>query len=269
MFFHSVGDIQQACVTGKLVAGGCALFNGGSLLKLNPKAGSASSLKEEDKVELNGDVEDHDNDEDDDNDNDPRLDAYGGLNFIPDFKILDGLQALKSQVDVGLGIYIQETVAHHDAVSALIILCNNEPQLFDLGFSFGGLCDVAAGDIVKGGLFAVISSVVSRLSFSRPPEKQLLTTHINQPANLSSTSKGIDLFYSNENASGASNNNNSNNTQELRQRKIPSTTVSASSSSNSLSSSVSSSSLSSSSSSVHHSVSGLGPQGLLGRKWKH
>ncbi|KJE92231.1 hypothetical protein CAOG_03241 [Capsaspora owczarzaki ATCC 30864] len=276
IFYHFVGNVQEACLTGRLKRGDHALFNGGSLLRHNPfpaleRPFTSSSSSYGQMPNSHADMP-----------FDARMAEYDHLNFVPDLAVIDGLRALKAQVAIHLGMYIQETVAHHDAIAALVLLCNKEPALFDLGFAFGGLDDSAAGNILTGGTFATVTAAVSRAlsrssSFAgRGPAGAPYSPA--QSVRNSMISTGSDqlrhdrprsgTFDAGLTASGAPQRSHLDRSRSASSSASYSQDSSSTSLSPSSSGSASTSSASSSASAADATAMGTGKQSLLGKPWK-
>lgn len=169
LFVHSAGDIQAACQEGKVQQGDHVFFNGGSLiieesgrsslwaaLSPRPACGGANP----------------------DDSFDPRavLDGYkihpcgvpspsafhaGSGNFgqqaderstttTPLTKALATLQDYKRHYQFSMGIYVQEFAIDEAAARLLVELVNRHPDLYDLGFAWGGINGMTVRGIQPG-----------------------------------------------------------------------------------------------------------------------
>ena len=112
LFLHFAGDLQVACDRGTLQPGQAAMFNGGSLL--------TAKLVE------------------------------GGYVYEPDEQLLSELDEYRTTHELVLGIYVQEDDLDVDAATELSKLVESRPDLFELGFAWGGLADQVALAAGKG-----------------------------------------------------------------------------------------------------------------------
>ena len=110
-FFHYAYEFQTACREGKIHREDRAMFNGGSLLVTNGQ----------------------------DSDGQPRVQ-------IPD-GVIDSMEEYKSVYEFHLGIYVQEEDTGFYAAETLSQITGNHPDLFDMGFAWGGLSDAVAADV--------------------------------------------------------------------------------------------------------------------------
>lgn len=106
VFFHYAGDFQQACDADRVPHGVCALFNGASLLD----------------VEV----------------------IHGQREYAVKESVVDELLAYRTGRSLQLGIYVQEDDTDARAADLLGDLVRRRPDVFDLGFAWGGLPDEVA-----------------------------------------------------------------------------------------------------------------------------
>jgi hypothetical protein len=101
LFMHFVGDVQVACDRGQLGQGTVVMFNGASLL-LATREGA-------------------------------------GYHYTVDEQVLAELAEYRTRYDLTLGLYVQENDCDADAVRLLSELVGARPELFALGFAWGGV----------------------------------------------------------------------------------------------------------------------------------
>ncbi len=106
VFFHYAGDFQQACDADRVPHGVCALFNGASLLD----------------VEV----------------------IHGQREYTVKESVVDELVAYRTSRNLQLGVYVQEDDTDARAADLLGDLVRRRPDVFDLGFAWGGLSDEVA-----------------------------------------------------------------------------------------------------------------------------
>ncbi len=105
LFFHYAGNLQQACDKGLVPQGQSVLFNGGSLLEQDPG-----------------------------NPQQPYQVIKG---------VLNELRAYQQRFDLHIGLYVQENDCDAAAAGLLSELVDSYPDIFDLGFAWGGLLNQA------------------------------------------------------------------------------------------------------------------------------
>lgn len=106
VFFHYAGDFQQACDADRVPHGVCVLFNGASLLD----------------AEL----------------------VHGQREYAVKESVVDELIAYRTARNLQLGLYVQEDDTDARAADLLGDLVRRRPDVFDLGFAWGGLPDEVA-----------------------------------------------------------------------------------------------------------------------------
>lgn len=128
-FFHSAGDLQRACREGRVQQGDTIFFNAGSLLW--EPSGSEHSFK---------------------------------VNFDPQWikdsyrvqpAALPGtenctIQFYKEQYNLSIGVYCQEFAVDEAAVRVLSQHINRYPEIYDLGFSWGGVNGITIKSVAPG-----------------------------------------------------------------------------------------------------------------------
>ncbi len=107
LFMHFAGDLQAACDAGAIPVGSSAMFNGASLLGAPTRTGAGAAY------DVKSDV-------------------------------IDDLAAYRDRFELALGLYVQENDTDVDAAAQLSAIVRDNPNLFSLGFAWGGLGDQAA-----------------------------------------------------------------------------------------------------------------------------
>ncbi len=133
IFCHSAGDVQQACHQGKIRNGDMIFFNAGSLLKSNAFSSWADliasfdprNVKESYMIEPCGLPKGHS--------------SMGSC-----------LQDYKERFNFQIGVYCQEFAIDEAAVQILVKLVNQNPVVYDLGFSWGGINGITIKGIAPG-----------------------------------------------------------------------------------------------------------------------
>ncbi|MBA2322262.1 MAG: hypothetical protein H0V89_14050 [Deltaproteobacteria bacterium] len=112
LFFHYAGDVQDAATAGRLTRGQSVMFNGASLIDADhpPKDGSRWDVRE----------------------------TYRILDDV-----VDELALLVAELDLKVGIYVQEGDTDATAAHLLAQLVEAREEVFGLGFAWGGLRDAA------------------------------------------------------------------------------------------------------------------------------
>lgn len=104
LFMHFAGDLQAACDRGLVPVGTSVMFNGASLLGV-AKKGSRYSIKTD---------------------------------------VIREMADYHQRFDLHLGLYVQENDCDVEAAALLSEIARTWPNIFDLGFAWGGLGDQAA-----------------------------------------------------------------------------------------------------------------------------
>jgi hypothetical protein len=112
-FFHLAGDLQQACLDGKIAEGDTVMFNAGSLINYQRYARG------------------------------PEKKASYHINAV----VINQLRQYKRYYGFHLGVYVQEYDIDDRAATMITELTNANRDVFDLGFAWGGLSGRTAGDI--------------------------------------------------------------------------------------------------------------------------
>lgn len=114
-FFHGIGNLQTACTDGEVFKGDNVMFNAGSIL---------------DSVDWNANKPDAD---------DAEIESI--IQKLGEFKNTYGFQ---------LGLYIQEGAADKRAAQKITAFSNKHPDIFDMGFGWGGIGN-DMGPVTGGG----------------------------------------------------------------------------------------------------------------------
>ena len=180
LFFHSAGDMQQACHNGLLRRGDSVFFNAGSLFWNYPVLkdkdffskiiGNACAIKfdaEEFKKQYKfqryarvaGSKPDSDNTNMQNGDEDSATDA-----LLPPLPVQNDedtcinfhegqcstIQQYKEQFDLSIGLYVQEFAIDGKSMDLLVQYVNMYDNVYDLGFSWGGVNGVTVRGIQPG-----------------------------------------------------------------------------------------------------------------------
>jgi hypothetical protein len=112
-FFHLAGNLQEACLSHQIKPGDTVMFNAGSLISYD-----IPWFSKPDKADYK----------------------------IKD-DVVDQLREYQQRYKFHLGVYVQENDIDETAATLITDLTNKRPDIFDLGFAWGGLSGQAAKDI--------------------------------------------------------------------------------------------------------------------------
>lgn len=188
-FFHSAGEIQAACHNG-LLKNCCCYFNAGNLFWEKPesigeyirlgseiflsamalapfdadqakKSYKFQSFSRINKVSRNDELHLHDHDKD----NDINMNNFNHIkikssqknvtiNYEKDFES-DGdscstIQEYKDHYNLSIGLYVQEFAIDASAISLITQYVNENPHVYELGLSWGGINGLTVGGIQPG-----------------------------------------------------------------------------------------------------------------------
>jgi hypothetical protein len=140
LFFHSAGDVQQACHDRRLKPGDAVLFNAGSLL-FDSNATNGNSLN---CLSLNRYRTTFDADE-----------VKRRYFILPFAQFRQGSQTstikhYKDKFRLSIGLYCQEFAIDEAAISLLVKYVNDNLDVYDLGLSWGGVNGVTVRGIQPG-----------------------------------------------------------------------------------------------------------------------
>jgi len=121
-FFHLAGNLQNDCLSDKIHPGDTVMFNAGSLISY--------------KIPLLGK---------------PKTSDYAIKTDV-----VDQLRIYKKHYGFKLGVYVQENDIDPVAATLVTEVTNRHPDIFDLGFAWGGLGGQAASDIAPSHLHATV-----------------------------------------------------------------------------------------------------------------
>jgi hypothetical protein len=138
LFFHSAGDMQQACHNGQIRSGDTVFFNAGSLLwDPNNATDSTSVLKnfvrtccapfDPEDAKRNYRILSFGRT------TDPNVTEKAGLLHS------STIEAYKERFNLSIGLYVQEFAIDEVAVDIFVKLVNESPHVYDLGLSWGGV----------------------------------------------------------------------------------------------------------------------------------
>ena len=140
IFFHSAGDLQQACHSGRIRQGDTIFFNGGSLLWEAPVVDRTYVYDK-----LFGTFDPH-----------AAKKKYKLLTFAKIEGEDEGkhntstIQDYQRKFKLSIGIYCQEFCIDDAAIAILVRLVNDNPFVYNLGFSWGGVNGITVRNIQPG-----------------------------------------------------------------------------------------------------------------------
>lgn len=140
-FFHSAGDVQQACHDGRLKPGDAVLFNAGSLLfDSNSTNGNALNCLTWNRYWTTS----FDADE-----------VKRRYFILPFGQFQQGSQTstlknYKEKFGLSIGLYCQEFAIDEAAISLLVKYANENSDVYDLGLSWGGVNGITVRGIQPG-----------------------------------------------------------------------------------------------------------------------
>jgi len=142
LFFHSAGDLQDACHTpGRIRKGDIVFFNGGSLLWEGSQILTTAYLKN-----LSTDICSYNFD--------PMkyMKEYLLLPFAQRKDVNGGstIKDYKEKLNLKIGIYVQEFRIDEYALDLLVETANENADIYELGFGWGGLNGITVHGIQTG-----------------------------------------------------------------------------------------------------------------------
>jgi len=139
IFFHSAGDLQYACHNGMIRVGDIVYFNGGSLLWDRTKFSASSFLT---SIGLSR-FEPHQ--------------AMGKYSLLPfadttttTAATMSKIRDYKEALGLKIGIYVQEFGIDEVALDLLVKTVNENPDIYELGFGWGGMNGLSVHGIQPG-----------------------------------------------------------------------------------------------------------------------
>ena len=140
-YFHSAGDLQQACLNGKIQSGDKVFFNAGCLL-WDPKPAETALQAPCDFWKAQGSFN-------------PQVvkERYRVQPFgLPSDETTPfaTIQMYKTKFNLSVGVYCQEFAIDEAAATILVELVNTHKDLYDLGFSWGGINGITIQGICPG-----------------------------------------------------------------------------------------------------------------------
>jgi len=148
IFFHSAGDLQRACHEGKIRRGDKVFFNGGSLLwegdpGVAAKAQLACDMRfDPDHIKRSYRILPFGRTRKMfDADRTRTSFSPGDLSDTPSSQWMEGstIELYKERYELSIGMYVQEFAIDEKAAQLLIELVNENPHVYDLGLSWGGV----------------------------------------------------------------------------------------------------------------------------------
>lgn len=139
-FFHSAGDIQQACHDGKLRQGDAVLFNAGSLLwDSNTGCGNTFNCLSLQRYWAPFDADEVKR----------RYFILPFAQFIPGSQT-STLKSYKEKFGLSIGLYCQEFAIDEAALNVIVKYVNENADVYDLGLSWGGVNGITVRGIQPG-----------------------------------------------------------------------------------------------------------------------
>lgn len=138
-FFHSAGDMQAACHDGRLKQGDTVLFNAGSLL-WDSRSADAETFTYQALKRYWADF-----------DPDEVKRKYAILPFAQnDNSLPNSIKSYKTKFELSIGLYCQEFAIDETALNIIVKHVNDNPDIYDLGLSWGGVNGVTVRGIQPG-----------------------------------------------------------------------------------------------------------------------
>ncbi len=113
LFFHKAGDLQEACLSYSIAPGDTVMFNAGNLIDYD-RFSRGENKKKSYKVKE---------------------------------EVVKQIGEYKTRFGFSLGVYVQENAIDDRAATLITDLTNAKPEIFDLGFAWGGVTGETAADI--------------------------------------------------------------------------------------------------------------------------
>jgi len=139
LFFHSAGDLQEACHRGLIREGDVVFFNGGSLLWEKTNISTASLLTMIGATRFEP------------------IESMSEYSLQPFARGDDGnatttskIRDYKERLDLKIGIYVQEFGIDEVALDLLVKTVNENPDIYEFGFGWGGINGLTIQGIQPG-----------------------------------------------------------------------------------------------------------------------
>lgn len=138
-FFHSAGDMQLACHDGRIKPGDTVLFNAGSLL-WDSRSSDAETLSWQALRRCWADF-----------DADQVKRNYAILPFArAEESRASTIKSYKDKFGLSIGLYCQEFAIDETALNIIVKYVNDNPDIYDLGLSWGGVNGITVRGIQPG-----------------------------------------------------------------------------------------------------------------------
>eukprot|EP00980_Cylindrotheca_fusiformis_P006667 scaffold1391_cov123-Cylindrotheca_fusiformis.AAC.5 len=140
IFCHSAGDLQKGCADGTIREGDSVFFNAGSLI-WGPSPEEVNRITNFDPNLVKAGY---------------KIQPFGecrndkGNNKAQDENEYSTIQMYKEQFKLRIGLYCQEFAIDEAAVTILARYANSHPDLYELGFAWGGINGVTIKGICPG-----------------------------------------------------------------------------------------------------------------------
>ncbi|KAL3930394.1 MAG: hypothetical protein SGBAC_011786 [Bacillariaceae sp.] len=136
IFCHSAGDLQKACNEGGIRNGDSVFFNAGSLL-WDPSPDEVNRITNFDPNEIKSAY---------------KIQSFGNVDETDDADMtyFSTIQMYKERFNLRIGLYVQEFAVDEAAIAVLSQYFNDHPDIFDLGFAWGGINGITIRGIKPG-----------------------------------------------------------------------------------------------------------------------
>jgi hypothetical protein len=140
IFFHSAGDMQRACHSGRIREGDTIFFNGGSLLWEAPIVDSSYIYEKLcSSFDPYAAMKKY------------RILPFGSIDMMNSNSVnTSTIQAYQRKFNLSIGIYCQEFCIDDAAICLLVRLVNDNPNVYSLGFCWGGVNGITVRTIQPG-----------------------------------------------------------------------------------------------------------------------
>eukprot|EP00526_Cylindrotheca_closterium_P002558 CAMPEP_0113638788 /NCGR_PEP_ID=MMETSP0017_2-20120614/20334_1 /TAXON_ID=2856 /ORGANISM="Cylindrotheca closterium" /LENGTH=913 /DNA_ID=CAMNT_0000549941 /DNA_START=732 /DNA_END=3473 /DNA_ORIENTATION=- /assembly_acc=CAM_ASM_000147 len=136
IFCHSAGDLQKACNEGRIRNGDSVFFNAGCLL-WDPSPDEVNRITNFDPNEIKSGY---------------KIQSFGNVDETDDAAMTyySTIQMYKERFNLRIGLYVQEFAIDEAAIAVLSQYFNDHPDIFDLGFAWGGINGITIRGIKPG-----------------------------------------------------------------------------------------------------------------------